>query len=94
MVTRAEMLTVVRDAARSQAVADETRESINAFEASIHARASLPTSLGQPHPLSTGSIPQDKSQTAPLRMVRCIDCSLLCSNGHSVLYNSDSVHAY
>ena len=68
--TRAELLTVEREAARSRAVANETRESINAFEASIRAHASLPTSLGDPHPLSTG-IPQDKSQTTPLRMVSC-----------------------
>lgn len=81
--TRAELLTVEREAARSRAMANETRESINTFEASIRARASLPTSLGDPHPLSTG-IPQDKSQTTPLRMVRCTDyLQVQCINSHS-----------
>jgi len=85
--TRAELLTVEREAARSRAVANETRESINTFEASIRARASLPTSLGDPHPLST-SIPQDKSQTTPLRMERCTDYLQVATANPSAEYVS------
>ena len=70
-MTKTEQLVVEKAAARSRAVANETRESINAFEASIHTRATLPTNLGETRPLSTGNIPQDKDHTTPLRMVRC-----------------------
>ena len=64
-ITRTEQLAIEKPAARSGVIA-ETLESIDAFEASIHTRATLPTA----RPLSTGSIPQDKNHTSPLRMVR------------------------
>ena len=70
-MTRTEQLAIEKAAARSRAIANETLESIDTFEASIHTRATLPTNLGETRPLSTGSIPQDKNHASPLRMVRC-----------------------
>ena len=70
-MTRTEQLAIEKAAAWSRAIANETLESIDTFEASIHTRATLPTNLGETRPLSTGSIPQDKNHTSPLRMVRC-----------------------
>ena len=70
-MTRTEQLAIEKAAASSRVVANETIESIDAFEASIHTRTTLPTNLGETRPLSTGNIPQDKNHTSPLRMVRC-----------------------
>ena len=70
-MTRTEQLAIEKAAARSRTIANETLESIDTFEASIHTRATLPTNLRETRPLSTGSIPQDKNHTSPLRMVRC-----------------------
>ncbi len=61
--TPSQLLNQERAAARREAVANETRASISAFEASLR-QSAMPVSEEQPRPFTTGDIPTGASSIA------------------------------